>query len=559
MLLFEDLVQFGPIDGTLYEQFLKQPTEELAPLRVVFAITGTNWQERGPETVKRRLRHQFEVLPIQDGVDGADESDAPIRDFLARYLNLVRVGRPEVEAAWSAAHDESRKSGSWIPNACETREHGRRCRFADECHPGFGSTDVPPVGHVGLFPFNESAVRRLVTKMGSDARTPGRLLQVALEEVLVEAGPRIKNGTYPDRRAENHFDYRFVSTLPALKRGVEGETGSRLLRANVIWGDDKQITNSAVLEAFALPLLTDGQAPVSDQSHKQSDESNNRSAEAQSGQSSERKTLPLLAQVNAWSQHPDEFLESSVETFRDWFYRGVVARLRLDQDLIHIDKGIGKDLLESVLARYSFVFEGAEYGRKPGPDRLKFEIERDDRAVAMLIGIMWFHHTGHWQRVDKSWIWPDGFSPGHLQRVTNGFLQDCADRVRAQVVGLTLGPSIRDEVMALNAIARQCLGEAVPATALSGGATAPLPPVSTWKAVEQAANSLRSETGKSQWLSDLAAVRQSDDADPQLVDTVGIRDAEDAAIASPWLTLLAACEDKRALCRYIGGRSDRAP
>ena len=98
VLLFEDLVQFGPIDGALYAQFRNQPTDELAPLRVVFAITSSNWEERGPETVKRRLRHQFEVLPIQDGLDGAGASDAPIRDFLARYLNLVRVGRAGVEA-----------------------------------------------------------------------------------------------------------------------------------------------------------------------------------------------------------------------------------------------------------------------------------------------------------------------------------------------------------------------------------------------------------------------------------------------------------------------------
>ena len=209
VLLFEDLVQFGPIDGALYAQFRNQPTDELAPLRVVFAITSSNWDERGPETVKRRLRHQFEVLPIQDGPDGAGGSDAAIRDFLARYLNLVRVGRAGVETAWSAADDESRKSGSWIPNACETREDGGRCRFADECRPGFGSANVPPVGHVGLFPFNESALRRLATKMGADAGTPGRLLQVALEEVLVEAGPHIRNGTYPDLRAEYHFDYGF--------------------------------------------------------------------------------------------------------------------------------------------------------------------------------------------------------------------------------------------------------------------------------------------------------------------------------------------------------------
>ena len=48
VLLFEDLVQFGPIDGALYAQFRNQPTDDLAPLRVVFAITSTNWDERGP-------------------------------------------------------------------------------------------------------------------------------------------------------------------------------------------------------------------------------------------------------------------------------------------------------------------------------------------------------------------------------------------------------------------------------------------------------------------------------------------------------------------------------
>ena len=363
VLLFEDLVQFGPIDGALYAQFRNQPTDELAPLRVVFAITSANWEERGPETVKRRLRHQFEVLPIQEGPDG---TDAPIRDFLARYLNLVRVGRAGVEAAWSAASDESRTSGSWIPNACETREHGKPCRFADECRPGFGSADVPPIGHVGLFPFNESALRRLARKMGADAGTPGHLLRVALEEVLVEAGPHIRNGTYPDRRAEDHFDYRFVSTLPALKRGMAGETGGRLLRANVIWGDDQQITSSTVLDAFALPPLADSPALVPEEPRPQS---RNPAAKARKPSRSRRpngRPCPCSLQVNAWSQRPAEFLETSVEYFREWLYRGVVDRLGLDQDLIHVEQGIGKDLLESVLARYSFVFPGAEYGRTPG-------------------------------------------------------------------------------------------------------------------------------------------------------------------------------------------------
>jgi hypothetical protein len=141
--------------------------------------------------------------------------------------------------------------------------------------------------------------------------------------------------------------------------------------------------------------------------------------------------------------------------------------------------------------------------------------------------------------------------------VTNGYLQCWADKVRAEVVRRTLGPSIRDEVVALDAIARQCLGEAAPAPAARGAVTARLEPVGTWTSVEQMARSLLSETEKSQWLTDLATVRQSDDAGPQLVDMVGARDAEEAAIASPWLTLTAACGDKRAYAAPLAAAATR--
>ena len=106
----------------------------------------------------------------------------------------------------------------------------------------------------------------------------------------------------------------------------------------------------------------------------------------------------------------------------------------LDHDLIHVDKGIGKDLLESVLARYSFVFQGAEYGRKPAQDRLKFEIERDDRAIALLIGVMWLQHASHWQPEDESGPGPLDLA-GVFQRVTNGYLQGWADEGRPRWSG----------------------------------------------------------------------------------------------------------------------------
>jgi hypothetical protein len=542
VLLFEDLAQFGLIDGALFNQFLIQPTDDYTPLRVIFAITNAKWEERVPEGVQRRIRHQFEVLPIQESPEGASETDTSIRDFIARYLNLVRAGRTQVEEAWSKADDESRKSGSWIPNSCETREHGKRCRFADVCRPGFGSAEVQPIGNVGLFPFNEAALRRLTKKMGTSAGNPGRLLQTALEEVLVEAGPHIKNATYPDRRVEDLFYFGFLNSPPALSRGVPGEVGTRLLRANVIWGDDKQITTSAILDAFALPRLADNLAADIKAAEPTSTGDVIRPSTIPP---TARQPLPLLMQVNAWSQRPNEFLESSVGKFREWLYDGVIDRLGLDQDLIHVEMGMGKELLDSVLVPYSFVFTGAEYGRTPGRGRLCFNIAPDEETVALLTGVLWFRHVGHWRPEDGSWAWPDGFSPDLLQRITNGYLQRWADEVHSTVVGNTVNPNIRDEVLALRAIAHQCLGGVVADPGSSGAINARPAPIGNWMTVEQAALLLLSEIQKSRWLSDLFAVRQSESADPQLVDTIGAHDAEDAAVADPWRTLTAVCGESR--------------
>ena len=170
---------------------------------------------------------------------------------------------------------------------------------------------------------------------------------------------------------------------------------------------------------------------------------------------------------------------------------------------------------------------------------------------------MWFHHAGHWQPEVGSWAWPAGFSPGLLQRVTNGYLQSWADKVRAEVIQRTLGPSIRDEVVALDAIARQCLGNATPAFAPAGGTSARLEPVGTWMPVEQMARSLLSETEKPQWLADLATVRQSDDAGPQLVDWSAPRTPRRQSWTSPWLALTAACGDKRAYAAPLAAAATR--
>jgi hypothetical protein len=524
VLLFEDLALFGLIDGTLFNQFLIHPGSRYAPLRVVFAITTAKWDERVPAAVQRRVRHRYDVLPIQETVAGNEI--APIKEFLARYLNLVRLGRADVQAAWDSAETEARETGRWIPNACATLRYGQPCEFIGKCHAGFGSADAEPIGRVGIYPFNESALRRLALKLGPHASNPSYLMAAALEGVLVEARPSILSGAYPDRRVIDLFNADSVTGRKALSRDIEGTTGERLVRANIIWGNDTIDTDRAILEAFDLPL--DEHAPLPG-AHPSPAPPAEKSRESDAP----KPVLPLLENVNAWSQDPSRLLNSTVDRLRAWLSRAVLDRLNLDQDLINQDQGVGRQVVDAVFAPYSFIFPGADFGRRPGPDRLVFEVTPAEHE-ACLIGLLWYQHEGRWRVTPErpsGYRWPAGYTAAQLKAALDGYLDECATAVRNEVLRRLASPSVRDQVVGLRAVAQRCVG------AEAGSATTSDPAFAGWDTVERAAHAALTEVNVDEWLGALYSVRQGESGAPQMVDTVGRDRAVEAALAQPWLFL----------------------
>ena len=180
VLLFEDLTQFGLVDGELYDQFATPPSEEIAPLRAAFAVT-TGAFDRLERTVRTRVTHEFMVTG-----DSAGRRD----HFLPRYLNLVRVGAEETKRRRADDDDEE---STWMSNACLTRSEGNECEFRSECHSAFGKVDVDGLGPIGLYPYNAEALRRGRKKFGSDA-TPRLLLDELVSDNLQEADARIADG-----------------------------------------------------------------------------------------------------------------------------------------------------------------------------------------------------------------------------------------------------------------------------------------------------------------------------------------------------------------------------
>lgn len=512
VLLFEDLAQFGLVDGELYDQFVIQPGSDLAPLRVLFAVTEHRYADF-PETVQTRITHQFKVhtFPLED-------RDA----FVARYLNLVRLGRKNVESAWAAARSNGTKD--WIPNACDTREEGLPCRFRSQCHAGFGNTDVPGLGEVGLYPYNNIALRRSLEARGSDA-TPRQILDVCVSEALVEAEPHVARGTYPHEHVRERFDFKVQGGKEILLGGRTGDEAERLYRALVIWGDEKPLP-PAVAAAFGL---------------------DSGAARQQTGPTVPPKRRPEPPQVQPsplsdlfqW-QNGDRLPDSQVDLYRDILHRLVSSRLDLDQDLFHTATAstAGAEILSVLFSRQTFDFGSDARGRSAGIGKLRFELRRTAEDVRVLIAARWFVDHGHWLSDKGRWPWPQGYDPVEMMLSLEERLDFWAELVHTAFRDYVGGRELASAAVGTRAVALLAAG-ASPGqfrdvgAVLAGTAGATIKSTPGWAAVDSVAHDVLRDVRATDLVGQLAAVRQGPTGKPQLIDAAELEAGLRRVLAAP--------------------------
>ncbi|WP_200211350.1 hypothetical protein [Micromonospora coerulea] len=511
VLLFEDLAQFGLVDGELYDQFVIQPGSDMAPLRVLFAVTEHRYGDF-PETVQTRITHQFKVdtFPLED-------RDA----FMARYLNLVRLGRKNVEAAWSAA----RSSGTedWIPNACDTREEGSACRFRSECHAGFDATDVPGLGEVGLYPYNSIALRRSLEARGPEV-TPRQILDVCVSEALVEAEPHIARGTYPHERVRERFDFKVRRGKETLLGGRAGDEAERLYRALVIWGDEEPLP-PAVAEAFG---LDNGAARQQQRGPITSPKRREEPAQVQPSP---------LSDLLQW-QNGERLPDNQVDLYRDILHRLVSSRLDLDQDLFHTANSRGAEILNDLFSRQTFDFGSDARGRSTGAGKLRFELLRGAEDIRVLIAARWFVDHGHWVSDKGRWPWPEGYDPVEMMLSLEERLDHWAELVRTAFRDRVGGRDLACAAVGTRAVALLAAGvspdqlrhvEAV----LAGTAGAVIKSTPGWAAVDSVAREVLRDVRATDLVGQLAAVRQGPTGKPQLIDAIELEAALQRVLNAP--------------------------
>jgi len=511
VLIFEDLAMFGLVDGELYDQFATAPGDDLAPLRVLFAITDSPYA-RMPQTVRTRIEHEFRV--------GESALSKPT-EFVARYLNLVRVGRSRTQELWSKRETDADEQ--WMANSCDTRESGQPCRVRDECHAGFGAVSVEGLGEVGLYPFNHTALGRARQHLG-ESPTPRAVLDSCLLTILPEADGHIKQGSYPHEGTLRNFDFRTSMLKDALLRQHPSTDPERMYRALVIWGNERSLA-TGISEAFALE-----QAEEPDTSEPDEQQIGRPPVELQN----------LLHSLLQW-QNGEPLPEDEANLLKDALRAFTVDRLQLDERRIHIYSGLGKALLDNIFNRTSFEIEGSR-GRVAGADSVRFKLTRSAEDIRVLVAARWLRDHGHFDSSRAKWQWPRGYDPDELMLELEDRLDYWAEEVRSRILEATGGSRLACQAVGLRAVALAASGSAMGDLHTVSDVLAVPPrvaelPSPIWQKVDAAASQVIRNLNAGEYVGQFAAVRQGDVGEAQLIDPRELDEAIQRFLAEPETSL----------------------
>lgn len=196
VLLIEDFAVIQGFQRDLLDAIIevgeRSGKKDLAPIRTLMAVT-TGYYKSLPDTVQTRVQAATGYVYDLDAQFAPQERMGEISSFVGRYLNAARLGRERVEK-----HGE--QEGVPVPNACE------ECAFHQKCHSAFGSSEE---GH-GLYPFNESALRRAIHARPVPGENPGAfnprvVVGEVVKNVLVEHADSIADTRFPDPRFADEY------------------------------------------------------------------------------------------------------------------------------------------------------------------------------------------------------------------------------------------------------------------------------------------------------------------------------------------------------------------
>jgi hypothetical protein len=399
VLLIEDFAKLQGIDMQLLEAVIARPNQEgrgrLCAMRTVLACTKGYFRTLF-DTVQTRVGFCV-TLDAPAGSETA-VTEAEVEDFVARYLNAVRLSESDLKD-WLAERPEGSESET-PPNACVS------CQYRDECHGAFGDR-----AGVGLYPFTGTAVARMGQRASPEGFNPRFLLKDVLKAVLGTYADDLREGQFPSPALLEHFKGSSLSAAvksDLSRLDTNAATRERRLALIDLWTNGAKVTDlhPGIHKAFALPLL--GSAPAVPAAAKgpatptprPSPTSDVVKPPAPAAEPA-AKALPekldrVLRQLDEWTNKAP-LQQESVNELRPLVFAAVHERLNWDAEILVRGHFSGQEAKRPFRQR-SVNFENQKPNHTAAVVRLTIPLDATsltDAALA-LQGLLLFDHYGHW-------------------------------------------------------------------------------------------------------------------------------------------------------------------
>lgn len=238
VFLIEDFAKLQGIDRALLEALLARMDQAgenpLCRVRVALACTD-GYFGKLDDTVLQRV--SFSIwFNFGQVADDSLMSPAERNSLAARYLNAVRL-KDDALSNWQK---KTMADASKIPNACEG------CAQKERCHAAFGS-----VNGFGLFPFTETALDRMQTRVNQGEFNTRLFIKDLLRPVLDLAEKELPQGNFPSIEVHQQFG----AILDPLVRKKIDPKDTRRATLLTLWAPGDRLVDfpEFLHEAFSLP------------------------------------------------------------------------------------------------------------------------------------------------------------------------------------------------------------------------------------------------------------------------------------------------------------------
>ena len=194
-LLIEDLVLLHGIDKQLAQALTIPASTRLCKLRAAIAVTSGYLTSLDTFT-DRGMQFTLDI--------GLDTIGRPgLRDFVGRYLNAGRLPAEELATMSSS-----------VTNACLS------CAIRKPCHRTFGTSSE----RYGLYPFNGSAVNRLIELASPGEFQPRQILRQVIRAPLETAEEELpSSGVFPSKHFAQALDESRADVPYTMRRTIDRE------------------------------------------------------------------------------------------------------------------------------------------------------------------------------------------------------------------------------------------------------------------------------------------------------------------------------------------------